>query len=837
MYNKAERYKFLFYVQVFWIESQKNSMLREILSYHDNFLWCFLTRTISLKALLYKNIFIKIKMVKKAFLLAATALCFSWNVKAQKQCYTDEMHKEYAKANPQINIDDAQLNAAIDAMLNKKNFKNFKTTGSDVGLYDTQMLYVPIVFHIVHDYGSIEYITDEAVYSTLKTINDMYNLRFADTNNLIPPYNGFIPGTGVRYKANARITFVLPTKDPNGNPTHGITRKWSYLAYNAGDQAKMDVWAPDRYMNVWLVRNFNKNKDGVAAYALKPSAANASPWYDGVIGTSQMNDFNYDNTLSHELGHTLNLDHPWGATNNPKVACGDDDVDDTPPTKGHTSMNCNNIPPLCDTVCAMGYHKTYSPTLAHTLFGLNDTTVVDINYPDTVNAQNVMDYTYCSKMFSYLQAVRMRATLRLPTAGRSNLCSPSTLDFTGALLPRVDIAPIADFSIDHNTSLNNMSDMGFNMNVFTCTNATIYPTIFKNYSWNDTITNYSWTFKNGSSTTTSTSANVSKTFTESGWVDASLAVTGNHTGTSTIEKKNVAYVSDGVAVNANGYLQDFMTDDTAKYPKFNFFNNDHKWEIDDSVGLYDHTCIKYANFDDRTYPSYLTNSPVGDYDDFYTVPFDLTTMTGNVYLNFFSAGAFVTNNPNEMGDTLQISYSTNCGSSWINLKKFTRSEISNNGTQLTPFKPSGFWNWQPQSVLLPTAVKNSNKVFFRFRYRVGGDTYFIQGTGNNFYLDRLHFSNYTAAISVPNYNADGIAIAPNPTTGSSFVIIKEAKDKTAQIVVTDLTGKVVYSTEASLNVGTTNRIEIPATAITVKGMYLVQITSETSKHTEKLVVY
>lgn len=773
-------------------------------------------------------------MVKKAFLLVAAAFCFANGVTAQKHCFTDEVQAQKAMAFPKIQIDEAELKAGIEAYISNSQGGLNKTT-TVVGVNDTAMLYIPIVFHIVHDYG-LEYITDEMVYTMVKEINDMYNARFSDTLGLINPYNSFIPGTGVRYKANARITFVLPTKDPNGNPTHGITRRRSYLSYDGGDEAKLDVWAPGRYMNVWLIRSFNNDHAGAAAYAYKPSTGNNLPWLDGVIGTPQAgNNFNFDNTLAHELGHTLNLDHPWGATNKPEVSCGDDDVDDTPPTKGHNPSICSNWAAIYDTVCAKGYSKTYAPGIALNLFGITSTNPVTIDYPDTTNAQNVMDYTYCSKMFSYLQAVRMRTTLRMPTAARDSLITDANLAYTGSLLPRVDILPTADFSIDHNTTLNSNSDMGFNANVFVCVNS---PSInFKNRSWNDTITAYQWTFKNGTSTTNSSIVNVpTKTFTEPGWVDVSLTVTGNNTGNGTIDRQKVVYVSDGNTVNAETYLQDFTSADTSKYPIFNFYNNDHKWEINDSIGLYDHASMKYSNYDNRTYPGIYTNSPIGDYDDFYTPAFDFTQMTGNVFLNFFSAGAFRTTVPKEMGDTLQISYSDNCGQTWANLKKFSRAEISNNGTQLLEFKPTGFWNWQPQSILLPSAAKNSNKIFFRFRYRVGGDANYT-GTGNNFYLDRIHFSNYTAAISTPNYNADGIAIAPNPTTGSSFVIIKDTKDKSAQIVVTDLTGKVVFSTEAALNVGSTNRIEIPANAIAVKGMYIVQITSETSKHTEKLVVY
>ncbi len=58
--------------------------------------------------------------------------------------------------------------------------------------------------------------------------------------------------------------------------------------------------------------------------------------YIGTIGTSTPYK---SRALSHEVGHWLDLGHPWNRTINISInvglACGDDGVDDTPTTKGH----------------------------------------------------------------------------------------------------------------------------------------------------------------------------------------------------------------------------------------------------------------------------------------------------------------------------------------------------------------------------------------------------------------------------------------------------------------------------------------------------------------------
>lgn len=776
-------------------------------------------------------------MVKKAFLLLALAAStMSSKVALAQKCYTDEMHQQLKAQHPDIAISEAELKEFMDAQLSRMDLKKFKTTNVPFAFQDTATLYVPIVFHLIHDYGN-EYVDDNEVYKVVKDINDVYNRANSSlVNAIVAPFKTTIPGTSITYAAKTNIRFVLPTKDPKGNPTHGITRERSYLAYAGNNQAKLNVWSPQNYINLWIIRKFGGGvNSNVAAYALQPAAASNIPWYDGVIGILQNGtDMNLDNTLGHELGHSLNLNHPWNTSqSDPGVNCGDDDVDDTPPTKGHN--NCGTAA-LVDSVCATGYAKIYSGTQAYNLFGLDSTATVTINYPDTANTQNLMDYSYCSKMFTYLQGVRMRNALRSSVAGRSNLCSASNLEATGALLPRVDMAPIADFSVEYSMTLPPY-DTNTNRNVFVCPNASNFVN-FRNRSWNDTVTAVKWTFPATATTPTSTSTGtVSNKFTESGWVGVTIEATGNNTGTTTYTNPRAVYVADPNAINAKDYLQEFNPNDTAKFPIFNYFNNDHKWEFVDSFGAYDKTCIRFNNYDRRTSTATLVNTPMGDYDDFYTPAYDFSQMSGAnpVYLNFFTAGAFRSNNPADMSDTLQISYSINCGTSWVTLKRLRRADIGNNGIQLLEFRPSGPWNWQPQSISLPTALKNSSKVYFRFRYKVGADANYF-GTGNHFYLDRINFSNYTASVSNPNFNADGIAIAPNPTNNSSFIIIKDAKDNAANIIVSDVTGKVVYQTNASLTSGV-NRIEIPAESIAVKGMYLVQIISGSNKHTEKLVVY
>jgi hypothetical protein len=1050
-------------------------------------------------------------MVKKAILLLSAAACLATGVIAQvSPCGTDEMNQKLRAQHPEIAQYEAQMKADIEARINGMDLSKFKTTGeNDPAFMDNDTIIVPLVYHVIHDYGG-EYISDNTIFESVKEINRIYSRTQSDTATVIATFKNKIPGTNIKYIGKPNIKFVLATKDPQGNPTHGITRRLSYLTNLASDQSKLDYWPNSQYMNIWVINNFPTVAAGQtqpAAYAYKPPTAAFLPWGDGPISLyNYVNGVNY--TLAHELGHELNLDHTWGGTNQPEVDCGDDDVDDTPPTMGHntcgptqlydtrctyknqfvgkTSLNTNddivdniagvgisfksltkvnidtvtfypvlpNIPyqivlkhnntvmasysgvttnnkvdtsigvmspqtalfvsdqytglgikfkvydsvylrnvtvypePLSvglpftivlkkngsiintvttvntdtfgfgmtiplnwavqytDTISEYSlefsqnngmrhdpyislfdnrnlpgviritsdtangnynyfynlqvtgfnyperavvhflvprdtnanayklefavnpgakrdlgsaivnsvpdgivftkdttngrynyfydwkirtdYHKFYSKSVAYNLFG--DSTRNYIDYPDTTNTQNVMDYSYCSKMFTYLQGVRMRATLRSPVAGRSNLVSPQNLLQTGATAPWPDLAPIADFSVN---------------NVFTCTNAAGNngPSfLFVNRSWNDTVSSVNWTFSNGSTvptaTTTGTAGNVPNVkFSTPGWVTITATANSN-AGSNTVTKSNVVYIADDNVNNASGYMQEFSdTNENKRYPIFNYYNNFTKWEVVKNAGVWDNYSIRYKNLDTRSGASSFVGTPQGDKDDFFTPAFDMTQVPGNnLYLNFYTSGAFLTNNPLLMNDSLQIHYSTNCGSSWVRLKTLKKSEISNKGAiNNMEYVPGGLWDWASQSIPMNN-LKSSNKVFFRFRYYPSADPQNKMGIGNNFYLDRIHISPFTTDVATLEPKKAGIVLAPNPTTGSTFVMIKDANSNKAEVEVSDITGKIVYRTSANLNSNITS-VEIPASYITVKGMYLVKVITGSVNQSEKLIVY
>ncbi|MFN9324985.1 MAG: M43 family zinc metalloprotease [Flavobacteriales bacterium] len=266
---------------------------------------------------------------------------------------------------------------------------------------------IPVVFHIIHNNGP-ENISDEQVFDAMRVLNDDFNRLNTDWQNVNDAFLGIV--------ANVGVEFRLARKDPQGNCTKGITRTVSTLT-NDGSQTMKDLiqWPRNKYLNVWVAAS----ADGAAGYTYRPSAVANWPAGDGIvllhnytgcIGTSSPS---RSRTLTHEVGHWINLAHTWGNSNEPGLAsnCSDDDgVSDTPNTIGWTTCNVNGA------TCG-------SP--------------VD-------NVENSMEYSYCSKMFTEGQKTRMLAALNSGTAQRNQLWTANNLTATGVGIDPVLCA--AEFS-------------------------------------------------------------------------------------------------------------------------------------------------------------------------------------------------------------------------------------------------------------------------------------------------------------------------------------------------------------------------------------------------------
>ena len=296
----------------------------------------------------------------------------------------------YSKAFPHLAAKMLQTEKELEAFT--QSYMASEAVGASRADFD---YIIPVVFHVLHEGGS-ENVSDAVIHDAMRILNEDFQMKNDDISGVVSAFKGI---TG-----NARIEFRLARKDPQGNNTTGIDRIYTNRTNNAGESSKLNVWPRNTYMNVWVAKSIGS---GAAGYTFLPSGAHWRPSQDGIIllstyfGEIRTGSARRSRTLTHEVGHWLNLPHVWGGSNNPALSQNcqyDDGVFDTPNTIGWRSCNPSGV--TCGSLD---------------------------------NVQNYMDYSYCSLMFTAGQASRMRASLHSRTAQRNELVSLANNKKAGVL--------------------------------------------------------------------------------------------------------------------------------------------------------------------------------------------------------------------------------------------------------------------------------------------------------------------------------------------------------------------------------------------------------------------
>jgi hypothetical protein len=252
---------------------------------------------------------------------------------------------------------------------------------------------IPVVVHIVKNESVLDMnITDEDVYRQIEILNESYNLLNEDIGQTPLEFEEFI--------GNPQIEFCLATVDPNGYSTTGITRSTTEVSSfsPSSDNIKhselggVDAWDTDSYLNIWV----GKLSSTVLGYSYTPTSPNVEDGEHGVaigypyFANSGHEFYGMGKTAVHEVGHYLNLKHPWGSGNCDE---NNDWVADTPISEEAYYGNPIHPQTSCESVDMF---------------------------------MNYMDYVHDSSMvmFSEGQAVRMRNSLIYyrPTLLESNGC-------------------------------------------------------------------------------------------------------------------------------------------------------------------------------------------------------------------------------------------------------------------------------------------------------------------------------------------------------------------------------------------------------------------------------
>lgn len=388
----------------------------------------------------------------KHFTLIVVFFCLIWgivptavaqNAAIGEPCGTKQVQEIARKRFPNLDLQTQQYERQLQEILRQTQQR------SSQDLFDNRIIEIPVVFHVLYN-NDEQNIPDSLIYSQMDVINEDFMLMNADTIN-IPDY--FRPIAG-----KARIQFCLATRDPEGNPTTGITRTHTNISQWATsetsseydvitqmqftDSGGHDIWDRNHYLNIWVCNL--SSQSSVLAWAYLPGA---DPLVDGIVcrynylgkPTLAGSPYQTGRTLTHEIGHWFNL---WHTFDNNDSGCSDDFVEDTPSQAG-PNFQCNPFP--------------YS-----TCGNVSDMFTNYMDYGDEVCGKNLFSKGQVNRMRASIYLIRnalLQSLACQPTAEidaqPSKVISPGDFFCFGSMVPvAVEIkntgtAPLTSLRIDY----------------------------------------------------------------------------------------------------------------------------------------------------------------------------------------------------------------------------------------------------------------------------------------------------------------------------------------------------------------------------------------------------
>ncbi len=163
---------------------------------------------------------------------------------------------------------------------------------------------IPVVFHILRaSNGTTGHVPEHLVESQVEILNEDF-LAMVGTNGEA--------GT------DAQVEFYLATKDPDGNPTNGITYSDNTNWYNDnGGYYNTLAWDPHRYLNI-----YTNTASGALGYVpFLPQNGSPGSSSDRVVllwstvgrNAPYGHPYNLGRTATHEFGHYLGLFHTFNS--------------------------------------------------------------------------------------------------------------------------------------------------------------------------------------------------------------------------------------------------------------------------------------------------------------------------------------------------------------------------------------------------------------------------------------------------------------------------------------------------------------------------------------------
>jgi PKD repeat protein len=650
--------------------------------------------------------------------LCSLLLLFNASGQAQRSvnyCLTDQVERQIIK--------DASPEMRERILKSKKEVRQaWHESGQRAGL----TFIIPVVFHVVHDNGP-ENLDRQVILNAVEQMNKDFRKRNGDTSNIHSNFKSLA--------TDVEVEFRLAQKDPNGNCHTGINRIRSNQTYDGSQNSGIKdliQWDPSSYLNIWVCNSIGS---GVAAYASKPSIAEFDPDRDGIVAQ-----YSYvgsdEHTLTHEAGHYLSLDHPWGTCGNPGDPgnCSGSNCDNS---------TCNTTPPryyddgICDTPHTVGWMSCDK----------NGSSCGTLD-----NVQNYMSYSYCHLMFTAEQANAMRSTLQNSTGDRDQLWTNTNLQETGVAFD----GELCEVNLNtHPRVVCEGDSIEFSYRAFQGP-----------ISWD-------WEME-GADPNTSTARTPKVSYSDTGHYDLTLIAENSSGKDSILLEDHISVIpKTGDELPFTNTL-DWIPDLHA-HPQFDVLNpqgDSIEWEHTQKAGEGGSKgSVMLDNF----------NNSSGYSDAVATTTIDASSVpSGNLRLAFDIAYSRINSGDQ---DELIIYTSTGCSDNWNQKASFSADSMATASPDSNAFYPSGS-QWKRLSVNSSLVGVNVEDLRFKFQFKSDG--------GNNVFIDNINIHDEeNVSIEEELEEEASWELYPNPVDEQAYLELQLNESERVNVDILDLRGQKV----------------------------------------------
>lgn len=259
----------------------------------------------------------------------------------------------------------------------------------------------------------------------------------------------------------------------------------------------------------------------------------------------------------------------------------------------------------------------------------------------------------------------------------------------------------------------------------------------------------------------------------------------------------------------------------ANFPPANWTNSNSNsgpsWTRAVNAGANNIAPLASAKYD------FFNNSKVGDVDELYLPP---SNLTGTTVPSLSFVYAYAQRNANS-NDKLDVLVSDDCGANWSNVYSNAGSMLATAPPVASAYVPdlNDETQWRTEVINLTAFAKPQVLV----KFVVTNDN------GNNIYIDDVNLMQSTSVGLVnQNKNYIGFDVFPNPTNGEVTLKINAANSGKTFISVSNMLGQLVFEKQVNMLSGI-NTIQIDTKDFAV-GVYNITVMSNNSTSIKKLTV-